>query len=139
MEVRNDAKVKNVQSRVPSLNSDVTAATLSQRIDRDQLAMGELRNELRGEFKVKNKCKMYESVRQPTTDLSRVESGVMEMSKVGVDKVVNGIVKEVLAKELKFKPVVFPPTEKQMKYEVAERKSKQAYVDRSERMKKEMY
>ena len=40
-----DAEVKNVQSRVPSLNSDVTAAFLSQgRITREQAAMEELRN-----------------------------------------------------------------------------------------------
>ena len=39
----------------------------------------------------------------------RVESGVKEMSKVGVNAVVNGVVEEVLAKELQVKPVVFPP------------------------------
>ena len=36
---------------------------------------------------------------------------------VGVDNVVIGDLEEFLAKELKVKCVVFPPTKKQMKYE----------------------
>ena len=60
-------------------------------IDREQSAMEELRNKLRGVFKAQNKGKkQYESVSQPATELSMVAFSVVEMSKEDSNMVVNG-------------------------------------------------